>query len=82
MKIDNVHFEIENCPPELQGKTINEVFDAVKEKANPIIKRMKTGDMSLTPEELWYLQMAQLIKNLAHGDMTGVKLGIKSPLSP
>jgi len=81
MKIGNVEIQIDGMPKELEGKTFHEVFDAVRIKANSIIKRLKeTEDLNLTTEESQYLAMAQMFKQMATGDIDDLKIGIKSPL--
>lgn len=91
MKIDNVHFSFaEEIPKELEGKTLNEVFDIVKAKTDEIVGRItdkfgnpiytKEVEEWLKPEETIYLRLAQLFKQMAAGDMSGVQLGVKSPI--
>jgi hypothetical protein len=81
MKIDNVHFNIDGLPKELENKTFREVFDVVREKSNRIISHLKSDEdwKGIKEEESWYLRMAQMLKKLASGNTEDVQFGIKSP---
>jgi len=78
MSEDDVKAEItfnEEIPSELEGKTLKEVFDIVKERNHEIIEKIKerTGDTIYTPEveklltqdENMYLRLADTFKRMA-----------------
>jgi len=81
MKIDNVEFAFDEAiPQELEGKTLEEVFGIAQSRVKEILPRFKKGE-GISVEDSFYLRLAQMLKKMATGDMSNVKLGVKSPLS-
>jgi hypothetical protein len=82
MKIDNIHFEFdEEIPKELEGKTLNDVFDITRAKVKEALPQYRRGD-GITKEQNFYLRLSTLLHQIAKGDTSGVKLGVKSPIQP
>lgn len=72
----NIEFNFdEPIPKELEGKTLEQMFNIVKEKNHLVIEKMKalTGntiyteevEKQLTPDEIMYLRLAKMFKHLA-----------------
>lgn len=90
MKPDHITFTFkEPVPKELEGKTLKEVMEIVNRRTNEIVKKIKKiygsskytkeVEEGLTKDEVMYLKICQMFKEIAKGDLSNVKFGIISP---